>query len=215
MQPPSRWTRPAAPRGKCSCSEVRTDIARQLRRCDWWIWPPAYARCRLTILLQARWDFATAPLPDGGIIYAGGTGGTTVEMLQRSMQGALDAAWAGREMPAMSAGRDGCSGCMLSDGRFAVLGGYTNSTPVACRSSCEALTLGGDGHWSPLPQMHDTRAFFACAAVAGCISVAGGGGYVFPRKSAEVYDEVLCRWLRLPHDLPRDGGSLAMGSMLL
>jgi len=37
--------------------------------------------------------------------------------------------------------------------------------------------------------MHDT-AYFACAAVAGCIIVAGGGGSP-QRKSAEVYDEVL------------------------
>jgi len=82
----------------------------------------------------------------------------------------------------------------------------------AYTSSCEALPLGGDGHWSPLPPMHDTRANFACAAVAGCIIVAGG----FPqRKSAEAYDEVLGRWLRLPHDLPHDGGLHGMGSALL
>jgi hypothetical protein len=98
---------------------------------------------------------------------------------------------------------------VLSDGRFAVLGGMSNS---ACTSSCEALTLSGDEHWSPLPPMHDSRYEFACAAVAGCIIVAGG----YPRrKSAEVYDEVLGRWLRLPHDLPYDGGLDYMGSALL
>ena len=83
----------------------------------------------------------------------------------------------------------------------------------AWTSSCEALTLGDDEHWTPLPPMHDTRTHFACAAVAGCIIVAGGE---YPRrKSAEVYDEVLGRWLRLPHDLPHDGGLSMMGSALL
>jgi hypothetical protein len=116
------------------------------------------------------------------------------EMWERLVQGALEAAWTGRELPATSVGRDGCSGCMLSDGRLAVLGGISNSGP--CMSSCEALALGGNGHWSPLPPMHDTRAYFACAAVVGCIIIAGGAAYP-RRKSAEVYDEVLGRWLRL------------------
>ena len=54
----------------------------------------------------------------------------------------------------MSVGRTGCSGCVLSDDRFAVLGGYSYGL---CMSSCEALTLGGDEHWSLLPPMHDLR----------------------------------------------------------
>ena len=40
----------------------------------------------------------------------------------------------------MSVGRSGCRGCdVLSDGRFAVLGGHGTG---AYTSSCEALTLG-------------------------------------------------------------------------
>jgi len=162
-------------------------------------------------LLHVRSNFAAARLPDEGFICAGGIGGTTAEMWEQPVRDALGAAWTGRELPAMSLGRDGCSGCMLSDGRFAVLGGYSYGVYT---SSCEALPLGGDGHWSPLPPMHDTRSIFACAAVAGCIIVAGGGGSL-PRKSAEVYDEVLGRWLRLPHDLPRDGEMRVMGSTFL
>jgi hypothetical protein len=73
---------------------------------------------------------------------------------------------------------------VLIDGRFAVLGGYSTGVLM---SSCEALTLGDDEHWSTLSPMPDTRANFACAAVAGCIIVAGGGGCPL-RKSAEVYD---------------------------
>jgi hypothetical protein len=77
---------------------------------------------------------------------------------------------------------------------------------------CEALEIGDDdAHWEPLLPMHDARYTFACAAVAGCVIVAGGVG----RNSAEVFDEVLGRWLRLPCDLPHDGGLAAMGSALL
>jgi hypothetical protein len=85
----------------------------------------------------------------------------------------------------------------MSDGRFAVLGGKAGFSDEPM-SSCEALTIGDSTHWEPIPPMHDTRTHFACVAMAGCIIVAGG----VDRKSAEVFDEVLGRWLRLPHDLP-------------
>jgi hypothetical protein len=168
-------------------------------------------------LLHARSYFTAARLPHGGIICAGGIDRTTAEICEQPVQDALGAAWTGRELPAMSVRRDGCSGCMLTDDRFAVLGGYSTSGST---SSCEALTLGDDGHWSPLPPMHDTRGIFACADMAGCIIlVAGctiiGGGGILPRKSAEVFDEVLGRWLRLPHDLPHGSGVHNMGSALL
>jgi hypothetical protein len=161
-------------------------------------------------LLNRRSHFAAARLLDGGIICAGGDGGlSTEEMWAAPVQGALEAVWTWRGLPAMSVGRSGCRGCVLSDGRFAVLGGYSTGADT---SSCEALTLGDDEHWSPLPPMHDTRAHFACVAVAGCIIVVGG----YPlRKSAEVYNEALGHWLRLPHDLPHDGGLSSMGGTLL
>jgi|AntAceMinimDraft_1070359.scaffolds.fasta_scaffold16258_2 hypothetical protein len=53
VQPSSRWMRPTAPRGKCSSSEVETNMARRIRRCDWWIWPLAYAHNRLTSSTRA------------------------------------------------------------------------------------------------------------------------------------------------------------------
>ena len=159
-------------------------------------------------LLHARSLFSAVRLPTGGIACAGGHG-LTAELRERAIQGALDAAWTWRELPVMGVWRTGCRGCVMSDGRFAVLGGIFNS---ACTSSCEALTLGGDEHWSPLPPMHDSRIHFACVAVAGCIIVAGG----YPqRRSAEVYDKVLGRWLRLPNDLPHGGRIGSMGSALL
>jgi hypothetical protein len=109
----------------------------------------------------------------------------------------------------MSAVRYGCRGCVMSDGRFAVLGGQ--GILGGTLSSCEALVMGDAAHWEPLPPMHDSRYFFACAAVAGCVIVAGGRG----RTSAEVYDESRNRWLRLPCGLPYETELWQMGSVLL
>jgi hypothetical protein len=161
-------------------------------------------------LLRSRFAFAAAGLPGGGIVCAGRYGGSSAEMWGPPVQGALDAAWIWRQLPAMGVARYGCSGCVMSDGRFAVLGG--RSVGGVDTSSCEALAIGDDyAHWEPLLPMHDSRSGFACAAVAGCVIVAGGWG----RRSAEVYDEVLGRWLRLPSDVPHDGWLAGMGSALL
>jgi hypothetical protein len=161
-------------------------------------------------LLQVRSHFAAAQIPDGSIVCAGSQ---TVELWGWPVQGALNAVRTGRELPSMSVGRFGCSGCVLSDGRFAVLGGFRRSLGnSAFESSCEALTIGGDERWSPLQAMHDSRNQFACATVAGCVIAVGGNSH---RKSAEVYDEVLGRWLRLPHDLPHDCGLDGMSAALL
>jgi hypothetical protein len=108
-----------------------------------------------------------------------------------------------------SSPRYGCRGCVLSNGRFAVLGGYGQSGSFV--SSCEALVFGNAAHWEPMPPMHDARRYFASAAVAGCVIVAGGRG----RTSAEVYDESRNRWLWLPNDLPYENELWQMGSALL
>jgi hypothetical protein len=178
-------------------------------------------------LIYSRIEHAAARLPDGRVVCAGGYVRTyddayadayvdlsSAEVWGPPGQGGADAAWTWRELPAMSVAREGCCGCVMSDGRFAVLGGegiYSaggiNSAEGV--SSCEALVMGDVTHWEPLPPMHDSRAYFASAAVAGCVIVAGGRG----RTSAEVYDESRNRWLRLPHGLPLTLHS--MGSALL
>jgi hypothetical protein len=175
-------------------------------------------------LLHARAQFAAARLPDGRIVCVGGGddtmqfGMSSVEVFEPPAQGALDTAWTWREMPAMSVAREGCRGCVLSDGRFAVLGGEDNNDEPL--SSCEALTAGYNEHWEMLPPMHEARSDFTCAAVARCIVVAGGCGGHGPLglvgvRSAEVFDEVCDRWLRLPCDLPHNAGLIGMGSALL
>ena len=143
---------------------------------------------------------------------------SSVEVCEPPASGAMDVAWTWRELPAMSAARNGCGGCVMSDGCFAVLG----ETDATCEpfSSCEALVVGHDEHWEVLPLMHEAKSFiFACAAVAECIIVAGGYGRT-PNgmghlRLGEVFYEVLGRWLQLPCDLPYKGGLRAMGSALL
>jgi hypothetical protein len=111
----------------------------------------------------------------------------------------------------MSVGRSFGGGCVLSDGRFAVFGGATGNTytPTA---SCEVLTLDGDiARWDLLPPMHEAQHAFACAAIGGCVIVAGGVVSI----TAEVYEEALGRWRRLPYSLPHDGQLFALGNALM
>jgi hypothetical protein len=118
-----------------------------------------------------------------------------------------EASWQWRILPAMA--RYGSSGCVLSDGRFAVFGGLDYSIPT-CVASCEALTLvGSDARWDPLPPMHQSRHEFVCAAIGGCVIVAGS------RAGSEVYEEGLRRWRQLPCNIPNSSGTRWMGSALL
>jgi hypothetical protein len=120
------------------------------------------------------------------------------------------ASWQWRALPGMSDLHLCGSGCVLSDGRFAVFGGRDDSG--ANTSSCEALTLDADGaRWSSLPPMHELRCGFACAAIGGCVIVAGGVG----STTAEVYEEGLGRWRRLPCSLPHISQLNMMGSALM
>jgi hypothetical protein len=135
-------------------------------------------------LIHERIFPAAGRLPDGRIVCAGGIGGggadySSAEVWGPPAQGATDTSWIWRAIPEMSVGRFACCGCVVSDGRFAVLGGQSNWAPT---SSCEALVVDGDAHWEPMPPMHDARNFFACGAVTGCVIVAGGRG----RKSVEL-----------------------------
>ena len=100
--------------------------------------------------------------------------------------------------------------CVLSDGRFAVFGGQDASG--ANTSSCEALTLDAEGaRWSPLPPMHEPRRGFACVEIGGCVIIAGGEGLT----TAELYEEGLGRWRRLPCSLPHNSQLSWMGGELL
>jgi hypothetical protein len=156
---------------------------------------------------------SAARLTDGRIVCVGrNIGGVldgAAQVLEPPEQGTSpsEASWQWRYLPAMSLERFSGKGCVLSDGRFAVFGGWdTDNEPTR---SCEVLTPDGDDErWDLLPPMHEARMGFACVAIGGCVIVAGGDVSV----TAEVYEEALGRWRRLPCNIPYDGDLWWMGS---
>jgi|AntAceMinimDraft_5_1070358.scaffolds.fasta_scaffold15594_3 hypothetical protein len=64
---------------------------------------------------------------------------------------------------------------VLSDGRFAVLGGTDSNRQIL--PSCEALAVGDGEHREHHLPMHNARTHFVCAAVAGCIMAIVAGGH--------------------------------------
>jgi hypothetical protein len=175
-------------------------------------------------LLYERWLFAAARLPDGRVVCAGGShhdyrdddededypASITAEALEPPEQGSPDGAWRWRELPHMSVQRQSAAGCVLSDGRFAVFGGMVGEDMDT--TSCEVLTLDGDERWVPMPPMLEAGSDFVCAAVGGCVVVAGG---ISGSTAVDVYEEALGRWRRLPCNLPHGGGLCWTGSALM
>jgi hypothetical protein len=184
-------------------------------------------------LLSARLSCTAVRLPDGRVVCVGKNDddveGIAAEILEELPdQGSLTnaASWQWRELPGMSVARCDCGGCVLSDGRFAAFGGETDHDGAegTFTTSCEVLTLDGDDErWGPLRPMHTARLGFACAAVGGCVIVAGsdmaagdmGDGMGDGRGTVEVYEEALRRWRRLPCSLPDDAGVFMMGVALV
>jgi hypothetical protein len=150
---------------------------------------------------HARSGFAVARLPGGRVVCVGGAagGGAAPEMWEPTL-----GTW--RDLPAMSAGRYGAAGCVLSDGRFAILGGTDAAGDHT--SSCAALVLDGTERWESVPPMRRARCGCAAAAVGGCVIVTGGaavqGGASL--RSVEVYEEAAGVWRRLRPacNLPRE-----------
>ena len=101
------------------------------------------------------------------------------------------------------------SGCVLSDGRFAVFGGM--DLEGAKLASCEVLTLDGNERREPPPPMLEARRSFLCAAMRGCVIVADG----LETTSVGVYEEALGRWRRLPCNLPHGGELFLAGSAIV
>lgn len=103
----------------------------------------------------------------------------------------------------LSETRQGGTGCVLSDGPFALFGcrmaGNNNVAGEKDADACAKLIIDADGAcWKDLPPMHQKRNRFACAAVAGCVLFADG----CCDPTVEVYEEGLRCWRRLPCNLP-------------
>ena len=152
-------------------------------------------------LFRRRGYFAASRMPDGRVVCAGGIFLSSAEIFEPPEDGSTDGAWRWRELPDMSAPRQGPAGCVMSDGRFAVFGGKSveNIDQTTRLSSCEVLCLDGHERWESLPDMLEPRSYFVCVSVGGCVIVAGGHG---AENRMEVYEEALRVWRRLPCTLP-------------
>ena len=155
-----------------------------------------------------------ARLQDGRIICIGehsDLAATTTQVLEPTTNGlSSEGGWQWRALPSANVVRYTGRGCVLSDGRFAIFGGFDANFDAT--SSCEALSLSGDvERWDPLPPMHEDRNGFACAAIGGCVIVVGGAGSV----TAEVYEEGLGQWRQIPCNLPYDYQLTWMGSAVM
>jgi hypothetical protein len=155
-------------------------------------------------------------LLDGRIVCVGtGVADVTLtiaQVLEPPQHGSPDETfWQWRALPAPSIMRWLGSGCVLSDGRFAIFG-WSNNENYDNFATCESLTLDASGdHWDPLPPMLEGRVNFVCEAISGCVIVAGGCASV----TAEVYEEALGRWWRLPCDAPHDFQLQGSGSAVM
>ena len=116
-------------------------------------------------------------------------------------------------LPSMATPRRIPEGVVLSDGRFAVLGGYNNFGQLA---SCVVLDLR-TLQWAPLPHMLQPRLHFAVFSVGSSVVVAGGRGPGHQPwlDSVEVLelDEPDSRWravpgAQMPHALSNPGYAL-------
>ena len=177
--------------------------------------PPLYSPHGHVVDVQAA-----ARLTDGRIVCLSSAHMDDYEAVEYSLTQMLelstyglhgeDASWQWRTLPGLSVFRH-CPGmCVLSDGRVAVIGGNDGNAFVY--ASSEVLSLdAAEERWDPLPAMHEARCGFACAEIGGCVIVAGG----CRSTTAEVYEDGLRRWYRLPCDLPFDDVIFGIGSELM
>ena len=107
-----------------------------------------------------RYKFAAGQLKDGRIVCAGGEGfasGTSAEVYGPPALGAPDAPWTWTELHPMSVQRHGCCGCVISDGRFVVLGGLSTFGVTTLCESLQVFDAHAAAHWDYMAPMHETR----------------------------------------------------------
>jgi hypothetical protein len=145
-------------------------------------------------------------LPGGRVIVAGGSllddDGDPVFIATAELWDPETNVWT--ELPPMTTGHQYAAGCMLPDGRFAVVGGRGwggRTTGVGEVYDCAR------NEWTPLPaprgMVGGVRAFAALVPVAGGMLICGGKPYVVSPEG-ELWDEESWRWLKLPHGMIPD-----------
>jgi hypothetical protein len=144
-------------------------------------------------------------LPGGRVIVAGGSNDTgddghTVFLAAAELWDPVTNVWT--ELPPMATARLHAAGCVLPDGRFAVVGGRGHPDDDIQR--CGEVYDCGRNEWTPLPapigMVGGGRECAALVPVAGGMLILGGranDGSV----EAELWDEESRRWLELPHGM--------------
>ena len=145
----------------------------------------------------ARSELATAVLPCGKVLAAGGFDGNSI-LKTAELWDPATGAWS--DLPPMAQERfcPGC--CVLPSGRVAVVGG--NGSDYEPRSDGEAFDPVART-WQPLPPMAHARSSHGVVAVAGGLLAVGGArkdneGNLPPD---ELFDEASGRWFELPHPM--------------
>lgn len=153
----------------------------------------------------ARFGAVGGLLPGGRVIVAGGSDDENYAdyCATAELWDPVTNVWT--ELPPMTKARLSAAGCMLPDGRFAVVGGCTRPAP-----SDTDTTTQSDGEmydcarneWTPLPtpigMVGGGRQFAALVPVAGGMLICGGDAED-RSVEAELWDEESKRWLKLPY----------------
>eukprot|EP01047_Picozoa_sp_COSAG01_P039437 COSAG01_NODE_3259_length_6338_cov_3.955281_8_plen_415_part_00 len=154
----------------------------------------------------ARYGAVGGLLPGGRVIVAGGHGAAELEdgfyyedfLATAELWDPVTNVWT--ELPPMATARKHAAGCVLPDGQFAVVGGYTDGGLL-----CDGEVYDcARNEWAPLPapigMVGGGRECAALVPVAGGVLILGGNADD-QSVEAELWDEESQRWLKLPHGM--------------
>jgi hypothetical protein len=145
-------------------------------------------------LMGARTDPATALLPDGKVLVAGGRSGVANDTILNTAELWDPATQKWTALPSMAHTRAGAAACVLPSGRVAVVGG--RGTDSVMRKDGEVFDPV-KREWEPLgAEMAHKHGNISAVAVAGGLLTTGA-------SSPQLYDEGSGRWVTLPHAMAK------------
>jgi hypothetical protein len=152
----------------------------------------------------ARYRAVGGLLPGGRVIVAGGAVVADSDdedfLATAELWDPVTNVWT--ELPPMTEAREDAAGCVLPDGRFAVVGGY--STAHIRLDDGEVYDCARN-EWTPLPapsgMVAGGRDCAALVPVAGGMLILGGEDDTNGCVDAELLDEESQQWLELPHGM--------------